>query len=372
VLKRVGSRLSHVARGKATVARLGSLQFGMLLPNADAATALAAHILHALEEPLTASGINCQLGAHAGIALFPQDGTGTDELLRHADIALHDARNAGFGFALYNPSQDPYQPQRLALVGAFRNAIKEEQLRLYCQPKVDLRSGTVTSAEALVRWHHPTYGLICPDQFIPLIEPTELIQLLTQRMLESALRQCYMWRQNGLIVPLAVNLSARNLLNPALPDIIDRLMRQWGADASWIDVEITESSVMADPALSLRVLNQLHAMGLKLFVDDFGTGYSSLSYLMKLPINVIKIDHSFTMHMLEDPDAAMIVEAVIELAHKMGMGVVAEGTASKEIWDALQRLDCDEAQGHFISPPLPADDFAAWLKGSSWQYVTSS
>jgi diguanylate cyclase (GGDEF)-like protein len=373
VLKQVGLRLRQAAEKTSTVARISNIQFGLLAPNTDVddAAALMERLLRAMEAPIPAGEINYELGAHGGIAFFPDHGATSDDLIRHADIALNQARKKGRDYVIYNADQDPYKPQRLALLGAFRHAVKDEQLQLYCQPKADLRTGAITSGEALVRWQHPTFGLLSPDQFISLIEPTELIQLLTQRMLEAAIHQCYTWREQDLVLPLAVNLSTRNLLNPDLPDIIHRLMQPWGADTTWVDLEITESSIMEDPVLSLRVLNQLHMMGLKLFVDDFGTGYSSFSYLMKLPISVIKIDHSFTMNMLTDPDAAVIVKAIIELAHNMGLKVVAEGTASKEIWDALKRLDCDEAQGHYISPPLPANEFSDWLMRSSWRYPTS-
>jgi EAL domain-containing protein (putative c-di-GMP-specific phosphodiesterase class I) len=222
-----------------------------------------------------------------------------------------------------------------------------------------------------VRWWHPVHGLILPDRFIPLIEPTELIQPLTQWMLKAAIHQCYQWRQQGRKISLAVNLSVRNLLDPDLPDTIDGLLKIWGADPHWMGFEVTESSIMADPLASLRVLNELHQMGFKLFVDDFGTGYSSLSYLMKLPVDVIKIDHSFTMNMIEDRHAAAIVKSTIEIAHNLGMEVVAEGTASKEIWEALALLGCDQAQGDYVSVPMPAKEFSTWLDHSSWACSTA-
>jgi EAL domain-containing protein (putative c-di-GMP-specific phosphodiesterase class I) len=205
-----------------------------------------------------------------------------------------------------------------------------------------------------------------------LIESTELIQPLTQWMLQEAIQQCYEWRHQGLMISLAVNLSMRNLLDADLPETIEGLMQIWGAGAHWMGLEITESSIMADPLASLRVLNELHQMGFKLFVDDFGTGYSSLSYLMKLPVDVIKIDHSFTMNMIEDPHAAAIVKSTIEIAHNMGMEVIAEGTASKEIWDALALLGCDEAQGEYVGMPMPAKDFPVWLRHSCWASATPS
>lgn len=373
LLKQVSSRLRQAAATHTTVARISAIEFGVLLPNAAAveAVAFAERLLKCLEEPLPAGEINYELGAQVGIAFFPDHGTDIDDLIRHADIARNQASKTARDYVVYSAARDPYKPRRLALLGDFRKAIKEYQLQLYVQPKANLRTGEITSGEALVRWQHPTYGLLLPEQFIPLIEPTELIQLLTERMLEAAFQQYHIWRESDLVLPLAVNLSTRNLLHPDLPDIILGLMRAWGAEPAWVDLEVTESGIMLDPALSLRVLNQLHVMGFRLFVDDFGTGYSSLSYLMQLPIDMLKIDKSFIMNMVRDADAAVIVKSTIEMAHSMGMKVVAEGTASEETWEALKRLHCDEAQGHYISPPLPAEDVIGWLKRSSWAHSLS-
>jgi diguanylate cyclase (GGDEF)-like protein/PAS domain S-box-containing protein len=368
LLKQIGPRIRQVVGENATAARISNVQFGVFLPDLTAREAihLIGRLLYVLKEPLPVGEIHYELGAHGGIAFFPGHGTDPDVLIRHADIALYQARKVGRDYTIYDAAHDPYNPQRLAMLGEFRKAIKEGQLQLYCQPKANMRAGPITGAEALVRWLHPVHGLILPDQFIPLIESTELIQPLTQWMLTAAIHQCYEWRQKGLMISLAVNLSMRNLLDADLPETIDGLLQVWGAGAHWMGLEITESSIMADPTASLRVLNQLHQMGFKLFVDDFGTGYSSLSYLMKLPVDVIKIDHSFTMNMIEDPHAAAIVKSTIEIAHNMGMEVIAEGTANKEIWEALARLGCDEAQGEYVSMPMPAEDLSAWLDRSSW------
>jgi diguanylate cyclase (GGDEF)-like protein/PAS domain S-box-containing protein len=372
LLKQIGPRLRQVAGENATAARISNVQFGVFLPDLSAREAihLTSRLLNALKEPLPVGEINYELGAHGGIAFFPGHGTDADVLIRHADIALFQARKVGRDYTIYDAAHDPYKPQRLAMLGEFNKAIKDGQLQLYCQPKANIQTGPITGAEALVRWLHPVHGMIPPDQFIPLIEPTELIQPLTQWMLKAAIHQCYEWRQKGLMVSLAVNLSMRNLLDADLPETIDGLLQIWGADPHWMGFEVTESSIMADPMASLRVLNQLHQMGFKLFVDDFGTGYSSLSYLMKLPADVIKIDHSFTMNMIVDPHASAIVKSTIEIAHNMGMGVIAEGTASKEIWEALARLGCDEAQGEYICMPMPAKDFSGWLDRSPWACST--
>jgi diguanylate cyclase (GGDEF)-like protein len=369
VLHQASARICAVASKDAQAARISNVQFAVLLADADSTEAIACarRLVGALQEPLPARGSNYELGARVGIVLIPGHGADVDELLRHADVARNLARTSGADYVVYDELLDPCKPQRLALLGAFRHAVKDNQLQLYCQPKADLRSGRITSVEALVRWLHPEYGLIMPNQFITLIEPTELIQLLTERVLDCAIRQCDEWRRQDIAVPMAVNLSTRNLLNAALPETIGKLLHDWRADASWIDLEITESSIIEDSPVPLRVLNRLHAMGIKLCVDDFGTGYSSLSYLMKLPISVVKIDHSFTTNMLTDRDAAAIVKAIIELAHNMEMTVVAEGAATREIWDALKRLDCDEAQGYYISPPFPASTFQSWLERSHWE-----
>lgn len=367
LLKQVGPRIRQAVGENAAIARIGNVQFGVLLKaNPGKAIRQTEQLLKALGESFSAGGINYALGAHVGIAFYPAHGTDPDELLRHADIARYQARKVGRDYSIYDAAQDPYNPRRLALLSDFRKAIMTDQLRLYCQPKADLRTEAITGAEVLIRWQHPDYGLLMPDQFIPLIEPTELVQPLIQWVLEAALQQCYEWRQKSLIMPLAINLSTRNLLDPHLPETVNALIQTWGADTTWIGLEITESSIMSDPAAALRVLNELHQMGLTLFIDDFGTGYSSLSYLMKLPLDVIKIDHAFTMNMIEDKDAAVIVKSTIEMAHNMGMKVIAEGAASKEIWEALKRLDCDEGQGHYISPPLLTRDFSAWLEHSPW------
>jgi diguanylate cyclase (GGDEF)-like protein/PAS domain S-box-containing protein len=366
LLKASGARIATLLNADCdVVARVGT-RFIVMLRHADTheAAARAHAILGALESPFPIAGITYELGAHIGIASAPDDGTDTDTLLRKADVALYQAKQSGQDVASYQASQDPYKPQRLALIGEFRTAIHNGELRLYCQPKASLRTGEIVGAEALVRWLHPKLGLIAPDQFVPLIESTDLIHVLTRFMLQSAVGQCVSWRRQGLSIPLAVNLSTHNLLAPDLADNLRGLLLASDAEAEWIELEITESSLMQNPATCIEALDRLSKMGLRLFVDDFGTGYSSLSYLTKLPVDVLKIDHGFTMEMTRDKRAATIVKSTIDLAHNLGMSVVAEGTADQEIWNALSELDCDEAQGHFISPPIPADDFMNWLSTS--------
>jgi EAL domain-containing protein (putative c-di-GMP-specific phosphodiesterase class I) len=224
-----------------------------------------------------------------------------------------------------------------------------------------MRSGAVCGVEALVRWSHPQYGMMQPDEFITLAEHTGLIKSLTNWVLGAALRQSSAWRQKGLALPIAVNLSARNLREAGLLNKIKQLFLAWGVDAGWLELEITESAIMDDPDGALKILTGLNKLGIALFIDDFGTGYSSLGYLQRLPVDAVKIDKSFVKDMLTNADSAVIVRSIITLAHDLGIKVVAEGVESQEMWDHLKDLGCDVAQGYFIGKPMPAEEFQAWL-----------
>jgi diguanylate cyclase (GGDEF)-like protein/PAS domain S-box-containing protein len=363
LLKEVGARLRDAAPAGACVARLGNFQFALALPDVSAPELMPAAraILAGLERPFPVGEIAFELSAYVGAALAPDDGIDAETLLRKAGIALYNARQSGNSFMMYRASQDPYNPRRLALIGEFRKAISEGQLRLYCQPKREVGSGRVSGVEALVRWQHPVFGLISPDQFIPLIESTDLIHLLTRFMLQAAVSQCHAWRQQGIRLPVAVNVSTRNLIEAGFAADVHALMEQWNLKPGWLGLEITESSLMSEPVAALEALDALSRMGHCLYVDDFGIGYSSLSYLTKLPVNAIKIDHSFTMRMIEDRRSEAIVKSTVDLAHSLELNVVAEGTASQDIWNALRRIGCDEAQGYFIASPMPVQDIPAWL-----------
>lgn len=368
LLRAVGARLAMLLDPCDVAAHI-STRFLLMLPHIDGgrAAARARQILASFEVPFPIGGVTYELNARIGIALAPEHGNDTVTLLRKADIALYQAAEAGQSFAFYNAAHDPYRPRRLALIGELRQAIRNGELQLYCQPKADVRNGEIVGAESLVRWQHHEFGLIEPDQFIPLIEATDLIHVVTRFMLESSIRQCDVWRRMGIRMPLAVNLSTRNLLASDLTEYLDALLQKWDAQPDWLGLEITENSLMQDPGACIESLTRLSRAGFRLFVDDFGTGYSSLSYLTRLPVNVIKIDHGFTMQMTRDKAAATIVKSTIDLAHNLGMSVVAEGTASRDIWDALALLGCDEAQGYLISPPLPASEFVAWWESSPYR-----
>jgi diguanylate cyclase (GGDEF)-like protein/PAS domain S-box-containing protein len=348
------------------VARIGGSQFAAVLSDTHAyeSKPRAQALLSAFEQPFEVAGIQYDVSVHIGIALCPGHALDTVELIRKANVALSRARQIGTGVLLYEPEGDPYSPDRLALLGEFRTAIQAGQIELYCQPKVEMRSNRVIGAEALVRWRHPRLGMIPPALFVPLIEDTELIHVLTRHVLQAAVRQCFNWQREGLRVPLAVNISPRNLLSHELVPSLEALLHTWGGNPDWLGLEITESSLITDPDASIAQLATLSSKGFRLFIDDFGTGYSSLGYLTRMPVNVIKVDHGFTMRMLEDRRAAAIVKSIIELAHNLGMTVVAEGTSSKEIWDALAEYGCDEVQGFYVAEPFPAAEFGTWLKAT--------
>lgn len=363
LLRDVAARIARAFGPGTCLARIGGAQFAAILAGADAydSKPRARTVLKAFDEPFQVAGIRYDIDAHVGIALFPGHASEPGGLLRKANVAVIRARQAGADVLLYDPRDDPYKPERLALLGDFRKAIQDGQIELYCQPKVEIRTGDVIGAESLVRWRHPLHGMISPATFVPLVEDTELIHVLTRHMLHASVRQCFSWEREGMHVPLAVNVSPRNLLSHDLVPNLETLLHTWGGRPDWLGLEITESSLITEPDASIAELATLSRMGFRLFIDDFGTGYSSLGYLTRMPVDVIKIDHGFTMRMLEDRRAAAIVKSTIELAHNLGMQVVAEGTATRDIFDALAAYGCDEAQGYYVAEPFPAAELGAWL-----------
>jgi diguanylate cyclase (GGDEF)-like protein len=369
----VAERLTALVGQAGLVAHVDA-RFPILLHDVDEEGARQwAHAVHrAFEAPFAVAGISYELGARIGIALAPSDGGDDNTLLRKADVALYQASSAGRNLAVYASGDDPHTPGRLALIGDFRAAIESRQIRLFCQPKVDLKRGEIVGVEALVRWVHPDKGIIGPEVFMPLIESTELVHVLTRHMLASAVAQCEEWRRQGVHLPVAVNLSARDLAALTLSDHLEALMDAHRACSGMIGLEMTESSLMQDPDASIAELERLSRMGFRLYVDDFGTGYSSLSYLSRLPVDVIKIDHGFTMKMIRDRRAAAIVKSTIHLAHDLGMTVVAEGVSERPIWDALCALGCDEAQGYHIAMPMPAADVLAWARQSPYALLAAT
>jgi EAL domain-containing protein (putative c-di-GMP-specific phosphodiesterase class I) len=265
---------------------------------------------------------------------------------------------------VYARERDEYSPDRLTMLTELRRAIDAGELVLHYQPKAELRSGEVSGVEALVRWSHPTRGLIPPDEFIPLAQKTGVIVPLTHFVLNEALRQCRTWQLEGLNLCVGVNLSARNLLDVNLPDTVGGLLAKWEVAPSLLELEITESTILADPIRAMHVLSRLGDMGVRLAIDDFGTGYSSLAYLKRLPVDELKIDKSFVQGMERDDNDAVIVRSTIDLGRNLGLRVVAEGVETDEAWRRLASLGCDVAQGYYLSRPVPAAELASWLRAN--------
>jgi diguanylate cyclase (GGDEF)-like protein/PAS domain S-box-containing protein len=364
LLQELGNRLKGVTRASDTVARLGGDEFGLLLPEQSSPAGVIQvieRVREAVEEPIVLQGLPLAVEASVGVAFFPDDGSDEETLLQRADVAMYLAKEGNSSYAFYDSRADSFDPARLTLVGELRRGIEQRELVLYYQPKASLASGEVTSVEALLRWNHPERGLVMPDDFIPLAQQTGLIKPLTLYVVDEALRQCRSWQKDGLSLAIAVNLSARNLLDVGFPEQVQRLLGKWVVDCSLLEFEITESTMLMDPLRAKLVLDKLSSLGIRLAIDDFGTGYSSLAYLKRLPIKEIKIDRSFVVNMIASEDDATIVRSTIELGRNLGLEVVAEGVESQEIWNRLSSLGCTTAQGFYLSEPVPAEDLRRWL-----------
>jgi len=369
LLQQLAERMRREVRDSDTVARLGGDEFAVLLEQVDEAEArhMAGRILRLLDQPFEVAGQSLYVAGSIGLALYPLHAQTPQELSRRADVAMYVAKREKNGIALYDPAQDHHTLQRLAQASDLRSAIGNEHLSLHFQPQVDLHSGLFCGVEALLRWQHPQLGYISPDDFIPVAEQTGLIRHLTYWVLDQALAHTAAWRHHGLPVgTVAVNLSAYNLQDAALSLEVGRLLKKWGIEPWRLVLEITESSMMANPARALTTLEKLNDIGVQIAIDDFGIGFSSLSYLKQLPVDKLKIDKSFVMEMNEDDNDAMIVRSTIDLAHNLGLEVVAEGVESDEALELLRILDCDAAQGYFISRPLPAAVLEEWLATSEY------
>ena len=362
LLQEIGGRLRGGLRESDSVARLGGDEFGLLLPHvADGGEALmlGERVRTVLRQPFTLEGVTLDLEACIGVALYPEHGSDVDTLLQRADVAMYLAKGDRSGCELYTADRDEYSPHRLALAAELRRALDEQELILHYQPKADLDDRRIVAVEALVRWQHPEHGLLGPDEFIPLAEATGLIRELTLQVLDEALRQQREWRDAGLDIRVAVNLSARDLYDLTLPATVARSLARHGVPATGLELEITESVIVSDPMRARAILNRLSEMGVVLAVDDYGTGYSSLGYLKRLPIDQMKIDRSFVMHMSEDRNDAAIVRSTVELGRNLGLKVVAEGVETAEAWAHLKALGCDFAQGYYLSRPVPAAEVPA-------------
>jgi diguanylate cyclase (GGDEF)-like protein/PAS domain S-box-containing protein len=366
LLQQVGTRLKEALRPTDMVARLGGDEFAVMIPLAGSkdAALVADKILKALEPPFMIEGLPIIMEASIGLSLYPDHGGNPDSLMQRADVAMYAAKKTGEGCIIYETKHDLHSPRRLALMGELRQAIGQDQLFLHYQPKIDLRTHRVIGVEALARWQHPEHGFIPPDQFIPPAERTGLIKPLTLWIFNTAQKQCLAWNRPGHELDVSINLSARNLHDRELPDHLQALLQDCGGNPDRLELEITESAIMADPIRALEAIKRLRAMGLRFAIDDFGIGYSSLANLKKLPVTTIKIDKSFVINMSRDENDAVIVRSTIDLARNLGLKVVAEGVENKETYNRLVEWGCDAAQGYYMCRPISADEFTRWLRES--------
>ncbi|MCV2490213.1 EAL domain-containing protein [Geodermatophilus sp. YIM 151500] len=362
----IGPRIRSVLREGDTVARLGGDEFAVLLPTVDGAAearVVAERLRAALHRRFAVQDVALDVEASIGIALSPWHGTDPEELLRSADIAMYEAKEVKAGAVLFAPEVHVAGPSRLTVLGDLRAALESrDELFLHFQPKVTLDGTRVEGAEALLRWRQPDRGNVPPAEFVPVAEGTGIIIDLTERVLGLALGQLREWSDEGLAVPVAVNLSARCLLDASLPDRVARLLRAHGVPAGLLRLEVTESAVMSDVARCTDVLQRLHDLGVSLSIDDFGTGYSSMVHLRRLPVDELKVDRSFVLGMTTSSADAVLVRTAVDLGHNLGLTVVAEGVEDEEHVAALRALGCDLAQGYHFARPMAAEALTALLR----------
>jgi diguanylate cyclase (GGDEF)-like protein len=361
LLRGVGPRLREATSPGDVVARLGGDEFGVLLrgSDAEAAAAAARRLRGALGRPFALAGISLHVGASVGIAAFPEHARDASELLRHADVAMYEAKRGRTGHAVYASQDDHHSLERLELAGEMRRALAADELALYYQPAADLASGTLVGVEALVRWRHPERGVLAPGAFLPAIEHTALMRELSRRVLAMAICQAGAWFRLDRPWRVSVNLSATDLLDRSLVDDVAALLRRYGTPARRITLEVTESILMTDPIRAMEVLGELRGLGVSVALDDFGTGWSSLTHLQRMPVDEIKIDRSFVAAMATDASSAAIVSSTVDLAHALGLRVVAEGIEDEATWTRLRAVGCDAAQGYHLSRPLPPGELEA-------------
>jgi diguanylate cyclase (GGDEF)-like protein len=373
LLRMVGQRLQRAVRESDTVARHSGDQFLVLLNNVDENQVLyVAHkIMRSLDESFDVNEHNLFVRGNMGIALYPQHGEDEQLLIQHAEVALRVAKKANTDVIVYNKKHDEYSVRHLALVNDLHAAITQNRFELFYQPKIDVTQRRITAAEVLLRWNHPHHGPVSPDQFIPVAEQTGLIQPLTQSVLNAALRHCAQIHQRGHPITVAVNVSMYNLLESDFDRKVKQLLSTWNVDPQHLELEITESAMMSNPARSKELLVAMDAFGLRLSIDDFGTGYSSLTYLKQLPVDELKVDKSFVLQMEQSDDDAAIVRTIIGLGRDLGLQVVAEGVESAQLLERLRHLGCSVMQGNFLCRPMPFDEFAAWLDSNKNAYASA-
>ena len=363
VIKQVAYSLRKAIPEPNTVARLDGNEFAIVLEKfgtKEDARKAAHKIKEVLHAPMKLEGVRLNIDASFGLTFYPDHGKNAQTLIQRAEVAMYQAKKKNSGIMEYTTALERCNTRRLTLMGELRKAIINNELIVYYQPKIDIKTGIINEVEALVRWKHKVHGLIPPDDFIPMAEQTGVIKQLTLWMLHESLMQCAKWKNEGINLRVAVNLSASDLLDVGFSDTVTRILKSHHMSPENLQLEITEGAVMIDAEKSLEVLTRLSTLGIRLSVDDFGTGYSSLSYLSKLPVNELKIDKSFVMGMESNSNNTIIVQATIDLGHNLGLEVVAEGTENASDILKLQRLGCDKAQGYYFSKPLDAKEFKNW------------
>ncbi|MFI9592180.1 putative bifunctional diguanylate cyclase/phosphodiesterase [Nonomuraea sp. NPDC052265] len=365
LLQMVAHRLTHSVRPGDVVARLGGDEFAVLLPSirdANAAREVAARLRAALTEPVRLEGMSFDLDGSVGIALYPDHAPDFELLLQRADVAMYLAKEGRTGVELYQPDKDRNSPERLNLLGDLRRAIDNRELQLHYQPKIGLTGGAVTGVEALLRWRHPVHGPIPPSDFVPLAEQTYLMRQLTEYVIEAALEQAARWWHTGLHMQISVNISARDLLDAALPEQLEVGLTRYGLPPAAIQLEVTERILTGDQAYTQETIKALAALGVPLSLDDFGTGYSSLIRLQRLAVSEVKIDASFVRRIAESEDDDRIVRSIVDLVRSLGLRSVAEGVESDEVALRLAEMGCDLGQGWLFCQPMPASEATVWLR----------
>ncbi len=364
LLLQVAERLSAVVRDSDTVSRLGGDEFAVLLPqiaSLEAAEQSMERIQSVFDDPFDLDGLVLHVDTSIGLAVLPDHADDVTDLLARADVAMYSAKAAGAGMAVYSSAGDANTTSRLTLLGELRRALDTDELQLYYQPKISLKTGRVTGLEALLRWNHPTRGLVPPTEFIPIAEQTGLMHQLTRRVLGLVGEQMADWDRDGVLLPVAVNLSARNLLEPDLDRVVAAMLELHGLPAAMMEFEITESALIEDPVRAAEMLGKLTALGITVAVDDFGIGNTAMGQLRTMPLRTIKIDRSFVTNLGSDGSHGVLVRAIVDLAHEFGLVAVAEGVEDEEAIRQLVAMGCDLAQGFHWSRPVPADELPAVL-----------
>lgn len=365
IIKEIGPRIADTLQEiPSFLARLGGDEFAILLTDISDESqveSISRSLLHCIRQYFYIDDLEVEIRASVGVVIYPDQANDFSTLLRYADVAMYCAKHDMSGVAYYDPDKDPHSPKRLSLMSELGKAIRGNDLTLYFQPKICLDDQRMVGVEALARWIHPTMGFISPAEFVPLAEMTDLINDMTYWVLNESLRQLSEWRKQSLNLSMAVNISARNLSQDDFCLMVKELLERHNVPATCLELEITESTIMKNMEQTLQVLKELNDMGVELSIDDFGTGYSSLAYLKRLPVKRLKIDYSFVINMLESEQDQIIVNSTINMAHNLGLLVVAEGVENQEVMQCLGDMQCEQAQGFHIARPMPAGELVTWF-----------